>query len=143
MRNYLLFFALILGLFATGQNQELNCNLVVESKLTGNENVQVFRTLERQLGEFVNNTKWTQKNYSPEERIECSMVIIINTYSGDQFNGSIQISASRPVFNSTYSTPIYNFNDIDININTYSRKNLLNQITSYQGLLHTHFGLAQ
>ncbi len=135
MRNYLLVFALILGLFATGQNQELNCNLVVESKLTGNENVQVFRTLERQLGEFVNNTKWTQKNYSPEERIECSMVIIINTYSGDQFNGSIQISASRPVFNSTYSTPIYNFNDTDFNFRYVEFQNLNYSAEQFQSNL--------
>lgn len=124
MRNYLLAISLFLGLIVTGQNQELNCNLVVESKLTGNENVQVFKTLERQLSEFVNNTKWTQKNYAPEERIECSMVIIINTYSGDQFSGSIQVSASRPVFNSTYSTPIYNFNDTDFNFRYVEFQNL-------------------
>lgn len=124
MRNYLLAISLFFGLIVTGQNQELNCNLVVESKLTGNENVQVFKTLERQLSEFVNNTKWTQKNYAPEERIECSMVIIINTYSGDQFSGSIQVSASRPVFNSTYSTPIYNFNDTDFNFRYVEFQNL-------------------
>ena len=41
--------------------QELNCNLVVNAQQTGNENVQLFKTLEKQLSDFVNNTKWTNK----------------------------------------------------------------------------------
>ena len=59
--------------------QELNCDLIVNAQQTGNENVQVFRTLENQLKEFVNNTQWTNKNFSAKERINCSMVININS----------------------------------------------------------------
>ena len=57
--------------------QELNCNLVVNAQQTGNENVQVFKTLEKQLYEFVNNMRWTNKTYETHVRIDCSMVIII------------------------------------------------------------------
>lgn len=100
----LLFFS---GVFA----QEFNCNIVVNTQLTGNDNNQVFRTLERQLTEFVTNTKWTNKNFKPQERIDCSMFITINNYNNDLFEATLQVQSSRPVFNSSYSTPIYNFND--------------------------------
>ena len=56
MRNKFLFIGF---LFSLGLNsQELNCNLIVNAQQTGNENVQVFKTLEKQLNEFVNNTRW-------------------------------------------------------------------------------------
>ena len=42
-----------------GFSQELNCNVVVNAQQTGNENFPIFKTLEKQLKEFVNNTKWT------------------------------------------------------------------------------------
>lgn len=111
--KFLFAFFVSFGLFA--QNQEFNCTVAVEAQLTGNENVQVFKTLEKQLNEFVNNTKWTDKTFKPQERIDCSMVIIVNAYNSDTFDASIQVSATRPVYNSTYSSPIYNINDRDFN----------------------------
>ena len=109
MRNILLIFFLFLTSYVF--SQELNCNVVVNAQQTGNENVQVFKTLERQLNEFVNNTQWSNKNYKLQERIDCSMIINISDYSSDTFQATIQVQSSRPVFNSTYTTPVYNFND--------------------------------
>ena len=84
-------YFLILWLFTLPMlAQELNCNLVVNAQQTGNENVQVFKNLEKQLYEFVNNTRWTNKTYEIHERIDCSMVIIIQSYSSDAFQASIQ-----------------------------------------------------
>lgn len=94
-------------------SQELICDVVVNAQLTGNENVQVFKTLENQLNEFVNNTQWTNRNFGPQERINCSMVINIDNYDSDVFQASLQIRSSRPIYNSSYSSPIYNFNDRD------------------------------
>lgn len=109
MRKLIYIFFIV---FTTvGFSQELNCNLVVNAQQTGDENLQVFKTLERQLTEFINNTQWTSTIYKPQERIDCSMVINVNNYSGDTFQATIQVQSSRPVFNSTYSTPVYNFND--------------------------------
>ena len=111
MRKLLLIASVFCSFIAT--SQELNGDIIVDAQLTGNENVQVFKTLENQLQEFVNNTKWTNKNFSTNERINYNMVINITNYNTDVFQGSIQIRSSRPVFNSSYSTPIYNFNDKD------------------------------
>jgi len=63
MRNILyivfLFFTSIIAA------QELNCKVVLNAQQTGDENLPVFKTLERQINEFVNKTKWTDKNYAP------------------------------------------------------------------------------
>ncbi|MBO6606798.1 DUF4835 family protein [Psychroserpens sp.] len=111
MRKYLFILALITSF--SGITQELNCNVVVNAQLTGNENLQVFQTLERQLNEFINNTQWTSKSFKTQERIDCGMIITVNGYNNDLFDCSIQITSSRPVYGSTYNTPIYNFNDKD------------------------------
>lgn len=105
--------------------QELNCNVVVNAQQTGNENVQVFKTLERQLLEFVNNTKWTDQDYSTQERIDCSMFITINSYNQDTFSASLQVQSSRPVYGSSYSTPVYNFNDKDFNFKYLEFQNMV------------------
>ncbi|MCK7590835.1 DUF4835 family protein [Subsaxibacter sp. CAU 1640] len=116
-------------------SQELNCNIVVNAQQTGNENVQVFKTLERQLKEFINNTKWTNKNYKAQEKIECSMNIIITDYDTDNFQASIQVQSSRPVFKSTYSTPVYNFNDKNFDFQYLEFQNLLYNANQYESNL--------
>ncbi|MCK0125545.1 DUF4835 family protein [Gelidibacter sp. F2691] len=133
MRKFILI--LFLGLTSMTFSQELNCNLVVNAQQTGNENVQVFKTLERQLNEFVNNTQWTNKIYGPQERIECSMVINVMDYNSDSFQATIQVQSSRPVFNSSYSTPVYNFNDRNFTFQYLEFQNLVYNPTQFESNL--------
>jgi len=123
MRNILVILLMCFSLVSF--SQELNCNVVVDASQTGDENLPVFKTLEKQLTEFVNNTTWTSKKFSPQERIDCSMVINISNKLGDAFNASIQIQSSRPVFGSSYSSPIYNFNDRDFAFRYSEYQNLI------------------
>lgn len=123
MRDLILICLLLIT--AAGFSQELKCNLVVNAQQTGNENVQVFKTLERQLNEFVNNTQWINKNYKPQERIDCSMIINISDYDSDTFQATIQVQSSRPVFNSTYNSPVYNFNDRNFSFKYLEFQNLV------------------
>ncbi|MCT4628649.1 DUF4835 family protein [Winogradskyella sp.] len=106
-------------------SQELNCTVNVISQLTGNDNNVVFKTLEKQLNEFINNTKWTEKEFGAEERINCSMVISVTSYENDRFKATLQVSSSRPVFNSTYSSPVYNYNDKDFNFQYLEFQNIV------------------
>ena len=115
--------------------QELNCNLVVNAQQTGNENVQVFKTLQKQLQEFVNNTRWTNKTFSQQERIDCGMVINILNYNSDSFQATIQVQSARPVHNSTYATPVYNFNDTDFNFRYLEYQNLNFSATQFESNL--------
>src|SRR5210317_1167166 len=123
MRNIL--FAIVFLFISNSFAQELTCSVVVNAQMTGNENVQVFKTLEKQLNEFVNNTSWTNKSFKPQERINCSMVINIQNYDNDLFQGTLQIQSSRPVFNSSYSTPVYSFNDRDFTFQYLEFQNLV------------------
>lgn len=116
-------------------SQELNCKLVVNAMQTGNENNQVFKTLERQLTEFINNTQWTNNGIKPQERIDCSMVITIQDYDTDIFRATLQVQSSRPVYNSTYTTPVYNFNDRDFTFQYLEFQNLIYNPTQYESNL--------
>ncbi|WP_340073529.1 DUF4835 family protein [Leptobacterium sp. I13] len=97
-------------------SQELNCTIIVNSEQVNQTNQQIFKTLERSLNDYVNKTKWTNKVYAPQERINCSMLITITSFdSNDQFSGTIQVQSSRPVFNSSYESPVFNYNDKQFN----------------------------
>jgi hypothetical protein len=123
MRNILIILLFCSGL--VGFSQELNGNIVVNARQTGDENIQVFKTLEKQLNEFLNNTKWTNKTFAAQEGINCNMVISITDYSGESFSGTIQVQSTRPVYGSSYSTPIYNVNDKDFSFRYLEFQNLI------------------
>ena len=133
MRKKFLFICFIFSMCLN--SQELNCTLVVNAQQTGNENVQVFKTLEKQLNEFINNTRWSSKSFETQERIECSMVINIQNYQTDAFQASIQIQSARPVYNSFYSSSVYNFNYKDFNFNYLEYHNLNFNTTQFESNL--------
>ncbi len=110
------------GLFILGSmmslsvfGQELRCNVQVVSQQIQGSNKQVFQTLQNAVYEFMNNRVWTNHVYTAEERIECNMMFnITEQISADEFKGTLSIQASRPVFNTNYTTTILNFIDNDI-----------------------------
>ncbi len=107
-------------------SQELNCTVTVNASQIQNSNSQVYKTLEGAINEYLNNTKWTNKNYKPQEKIKCAIIFnILEQPSSNQFRGNIQVQVSRPVFNSTYQTPIFNFQDDNLSF-TYTEFQPLN-----------------
>lgn len=111
MRNVLSLFLVLV--FSCVHAQELNCKVTVNAQQLPNASQQVFKTLETSLSEFVNQTQWTNQTVKQNEKINCSMYITITANSSDQFTASIQVQSSRPIYNSTYSSPMLNFNDKD------------------------------
>ncbi|UAB81165.1 DUF4835 family protein [Marixanthomonas sp. SCSIO 43207] len=148
MRKFILLL-FVLTLTLSTQAQELNCSITVDAEQTGQPNLQVFRTLQQELTDFVNNTKWTNKVYKNQERIDCNMSIIISDFESTSFSATIQVQASRPTFNSTYDSPIYNYNDrqfsfdytefqpLNFNLNTFN-SNLISVIAYH---VYTIIGL--
>ena len=118
------FYLLFVVSFSHFYSQELNCDIIIDARQTGDENLQVFKTLETQLSEFVNNNSWTGKLVRPNEKIDCTMFINISSYENDVFQGTIQIQSSRPIFNSSYSSPTYNFNDRNFSFRYQEYQNL-------------------
>ena len=78
-------------------------------------NSQIFETLERELNEFVNSTSWVDIRTEDYNKINCTMLITIENYANNEFQANLQIQSSRPVFGSTYVTPLLNRKDDDFN----------------------------
>ncbi len=115
MRVIFLLFLGIISIF-TINAQELNALVTVNSDKISGSNKQVFTTLQTSLTEFINQKKWTDNNFKPQERISCAFTITINKQpSSNRFEASIQIQAVRPVYGTSYTTPILNINDSDFN----------------------------
>lgn len=130
-----IFSILFVCLFSSVYSQELNCKVVVNYDKITNTNNQIFKSLETSLSEFVNKTVWTEKSFKPNEKINCSMFITLNSYDSNNFEASIQVQSSRPVFNSSFTTPVLNINDTDFNFQYVEFQNLFYNPNSYDSNL--------
>lgn len=135
MRKLIILFAGIF--FLSGlYGQELNCEVVVNAGRVVSGSPQLFKTLETSISEFVNDTRWTDKTFLPQERINCSMIINIDEeVASNVFKATLQVQASRPVFNSIYTTPILNHNDKSFQFTYTEGEPLVFNPTSYQSEL--------
>lgn len=109
LKGFLL--GLALSCSCAGMAQELNARITVNGDKIANANKSVFTTLQNALTEFINNRKWTDATFAVNERIDCSMTIIVNEMEESSFKGEIQVQARRPVYNSSYTTTLLNFRD--------------------------------
>lgn len=132
--NKIITFLLLLSVGLT-QAQQLNCTVTVNSDKLSNANQQVFKTLETSLNEFVNKTDWTGQSLKQNEKISCSMYITIESNNSDQFTATLQVQSSRPIYNSSYSSPVVNFNDKDFSFRYTEFENLLFNPTSFESNL--------
>ena len=132
--NKLITFLLLLT-FGLSQAQQLNCTVTVNSQKLSNANQQVFKTLEASVSEFINKTDWTGQSFKQNEKINCSMYITVLSNNSDQFTATIQVQSSRPVFNSSYSSPVLNYNDKDFSFRYTEFENLIFNPTSFDSNL--------
>lgn len=113
----LLSFLLVFGLTAgwlDSHAQELNCEVSLLAPQVSNVDPVRFENIEEAIREFMNSRRWTNDDFAIEERIECTVLVTINSApTQTSFSGSIQVQASRPVYNSDYKTPILLVNDSD------------------------------
>ncbi|MCB0396953.1 MAG: DUF4835 family protein [Flavobacteriales bacterium] len=102
--------------FVSAWAQELNCKVQVVSPQVQGSDRHIFETLQNAIFEFMNNRQWTNHRFTPEERIECNMLInITDRVSSDEFKATLSIQVSRPVYGTSYNTTLLNFNDNNFN----------------------------
>jgi hypothetical protein len=96
------------------QAQELNCKVrVMRDKIQGVDK-EVFTNLERSIIEFLNTRKWTSDQFTASERIDCNILInVTKRIENDAYEATLNIQATRPVFNSSYTSTLINFIDKD------------------------------
>lgn len=116
MKRLVLFYFFTFALIST-QAQELNCTVNINSDQVQGTNKSVFNTLQKSISELINNRKWTELTFANSERIECTMSIIVKKVEGDVFTAEIQVQSRRPVYNSTYNSPLFNYKDNDFSFN--------------------------
>lgn len=94
--------------------QELNCLVSVNATQIQTTDQGVFRDMKTAIEQFMNTRKWTNDSYKNHERINCSILITITKMpSIGQFSASVQVQSARPIFNSNYSSLVFNFADRD------------------------------
>jgi len=93
--------------------QELKANVtVLANRISSQTDRKIFQTLQTSLNNFINNRKWTNDVFQPGERIECNFLINIDKALGNNvYQASLTVQAARPVFQSSYKTPLVNYLD--------------------------------
>jgi hypothetical protein len=96
--------------------QELNCKVKVLSNAIQNVDKQVFVNMEKSISDFMNTRKWTRDEFGVNEKIDVNILINLTSKVADQdiYSASLTIQASRPVFNTSYTSPTVNFVDKDL-----------------------------
>lgn len=115
MRGVALKGAVIFGMLLAGQGfvhaQELRCQVEVNSQKIEGTNKSVFESLKQAMNDYMNENRFTTATFSPTEKIDCRLYLTVSEYDGDRMKGDIQVQLSRPVYNSTYTTTVFNFKD--------------------------------
>lgn len=115
---------LFLSVFCAN-SQELKAIVSINTDQVTSVNPQIFKNLEKQVFDFLNNTKFSEKVVKQNEKINCSFFFIVTKFESNNFEASLQVNSSRPVYNSTFTTPILNINDKDVSFKYIEFENLI------------------
>ena len=113
--------------------QELNAQVQVNYQNIGGSNLQLYRTLEKSLKDFINNTSWTGKKLQNFEKIKCSFAIVLTEKSGNNFKGTLVVQSVRPVYGSQYESPILNINDTNFSFEYIENQNMIFNVRQFSG----------
>lgn len=103
--------------FATALAQEFRCGVTVNYQKLQNTtqqyesgDVKIFETMKRNIEDFINNRHWTNLEFEQVERIDCSInLILTQRASATDFTAQLSIQLRRPVYNSNYTTGLFNY----------------------------------
>src|SRR5690606_10802333 len=121
-----------------GLAQDLNARVQILSPQVQNTNKRALEVLEKAISDFLNNRTWSANQVQPQERIDCSLVITINSWDGSSnFTAQAQIISTRTVFNTSYNSPVLSMSDNNFNFSytegqlmDYSDQQYMSNLTS-------------
>ena len=127
-------FLVVLSINCLTYAQEIYANVQVNHSQIGGSNTQIFKTLEKSLRDFINNTKWTGKKLQNFEKIKANFAIVIKERpSQNSFKGSLIVQAVRPVYGTIYETPLININDTRFSFEYTENENLIFNDRQFSG----------
>ncbi|MBO7439604.1 MAG: DUF4835 family protein, partial [Bacteroidales bacterium] len=106
--------ALLISAATPSAAQELNARVNINYSSLSNTPTPVFQALQKDVTEFLNEHRWTNHTYDVNEKIECNVMITFSDFNGvDKFTGTIQINQSRPIYYTSYNSPLLTFKESD------------------------------
>ncbi len=140
-KSVLLVFAFAMINPMLGRSQELNCQVQINSQQIAIGDNTIFDALQQSVFEFMNNRRWTNDKYSPAERIDCSILIQMDKrLSTDTYEATFQISSSRPIYGTTYSSNVFKYQDesvqfkyLQFDVLDFSTNAYISELTSILG----------
>ena len=116
MLKRILFIAILTGAGICIQAQEFQARLTVNTQqISTTVDKKIFNTLQTALTNFINSRKWSSDVFSPQERIQCNFLLNLEKELGNNtYKGTLTVQAARPIYNTTYDSPIMNFIDDDV-----------------------------
>lgn len=134
--NYILFTLLAaLTCCTMADAQELNCAVEINTGSIEGTNRSIFETLQESVRTYLNDTKFSEAIFAPDERIECRLFITVKECGGNNIKADIQVQQTRPVFNSSYSTTLFNYRDSDVEFEYREGEPLVYNENSWSGNL--------
>jgi hypothetical protein len=130
---------ILLGFATICNAQELNAKITINHSQIQGTDESVFDNLKTTLEQFVNERQWTNLQFQKNERINCNFNITITKYdnSSNIFTCKAIIQANRPVYNSAYTSTLYNNTDNDFNFEfaqfdqlNFNEESISNQLTA-------------
>lgn len=129
----MLFFCFFILTIQFSYAQEIFANVMVNSQQMGGSNQQIYKTLEKNVRDFINNTSWTGKKLQNFEKIKTNFAFVITGREGNRISGNLVVQAVRPIYNSTYESPLININDTKIIFEYVENENLIFNERQFSG----------
>ncbi len=139
LRNTLFTLVFLLSGIQTAGAQELQVKINFNTQQIERSEKSIFENLQQTLEQWMNDKQWTELQFQKNERINCVFNITVNKYNSTEnyFECSALIQANRPVYNSAYTTTLYNNKDADFNFQfaqfdqlNFVEENIDNQLTA-------------
>lgn len=127
----LLFCLLFLFMPFSAKSQELSPSLTINTTKIQGTDKDVFNSLNTELSQLLKTQKWTDFHFAPEERIKCNFNLTVNKYEQEsgKMTCELTVQSSRPVFNSSYNTTVFNFHDPNVEF-TYTEQDRIEYTSS-------------
>ena len=108
-----LLFSILISLLYVSSSfaQELRCRVNIQYNEIANADKDMYNTLRSSIEDFMNSQVWTTQTFEEQEKIEVKLSLRITAQSSKNFTGTLQVQSSRPVYNSTYTTTLFNHVD--------------------------------
>lgn len=115
IKQLVLVLLVVIGEIPKVKSQELNAHVQVLAQQIRGTDPKVFSDLQKALEEFLNTRSWTNQAYAPGERIVCNFTLDLQREPSEHvYAGTLTVQSSRPIYNSSYASPVFNDLDRDV-----------------------------